>query len=385
MASLRRAEDINRQIDIMAQGPPETAVLVPAECQDFLTFIRNSLDIIRANEHLLARLELVLPAARRRGRREAERVEAIMEETERDIRREEDGIVREATRLAECIARVRRGRIQRKLDQGPSLLCSTCLSEAPDASAIACILLDRKDGYIISRSLKTTREVMAVIKTSMETLEGLNATYGTRVKPVFISRADLDVLRLDPRHLGFVIHEDPSRIHLVADNFYHPLQAASTTRHEFRHALDAAGACDGCSQEEREMRARMFESGTWPVTPEEERRMIGPSIAISSLLRGEKAEAINAAIDAIISKAERLNAELDTIIDREIEQDDLRYKMKLQEAIGELKAAEVHIAMLYPDLAVRIRELKKRLQKAIWGRSASERAAAAETIVEGFK
>lgn len=57
----------------------------------------------------------------------------------------------------------------------------------------------------------------------------------------------------------------------------------------------------------------------------------------------------------------------DLAVEGTVPADDERYKLKLLEAAAELKAAETHVAILHPDVAARIRELKKRLQLAIWG------------------
>lgn len=63
-----------------------------------------------------------------------------------------------------------------------------------------------------------------------------------------------------------------------------------------------------------------------------------------------------------------INTAIDSVEGRE--SNTARYKLKLQAVIGELVAAQSHLSHLDPDLAAKIRALKKRLQLAIWGRMA---------------
>ena len=203
----------------------------------------------------------------------------------------------------------------------------------------------------------STVDRTSIILTAQETLAELNKEFQRNVRMQAVTLGDLEKWGLNPRFAGFVIQERPDTLYIVPENIRVASEAVKTVRHEFRHVLDLTGACPFCTGQTRELRALTAE--TQAIAARMSNRSIQLNKALEMMVR-------NPPPDEVEGRAVALNLALETILPRGVD----RYKMKLQAVIGEFVAAQTHLAHLDPDIAARIRALKRRLQIAIWGRSA---------------
>lgn len=108
---------INKALDgmdaVLGQEIPSD-LSVPEECANFPEFINNSLNVLTENAKLLGRLELAEREAARRGPEALRRFQEILINTRLEVESEREAILREAVRLAQCMNKVERKRMEEK-------------------------------------------------------------------------------------------------------------------------------------------------------------------------------------------------------------------------------------------------------------------------------
>lgn len=111
---------INQAVESLVHVIPQVRELpldlaVPEECEPFLDFIRNSIDLIMENSRILGRLERIQTEAEQLGPPTATALRETISSTKFDIQRERDAVLREAVRLSKCLARLEVERVEDRM------------------------------------------------------------------------------------------------------------------------------------------------------------------------------------------------------------------------------------------------------------------------------
>jgi hypothetical protein len=222
--------------------------------------------------------------------------------------------------------------------------------------------------------------LQSVMEASIRTLAMLNRQHGTNIALKFVPVA---YLKMNPHllketYMGFVIREQPFEMYIVPENIHTIEEAEKTTKHEFKHILDLTcdpnvdGDCPvNLTSKQREQRANSYEAVPVYARPSEvfakdqDPVLWGHPVECTDGICGIDNPAPEV-LPSDAAAAPTTTKPCSACQAVKAVKGEIYIRKKVLEVMREMGMAGMHLVGLRNDLAVKIREMRKKLEDVLW-------------------